>query len=202
MKLTDRQLDLLKEIGNIGTGNAATALSTLTNKKVEISVPDAQVVPVSKLLFVFPDPEEIVVGIRMSVSGDVKMDILLILDRSMAKSIINDLLGNPCEDITQIDELTSSALKEIGNIMCGSYITALAEFTQMYLDPTPPELTVDMLAAIVAEAVLERYQEYEDEVVLVETQITVENVKSITSYMFLIPGKECLEKVFSKVGMA
>ncbi len=202
MKLNERQLDLLKEIGNIGTGNAATALSTLTNKKVEISVPDAQIVPISKLLFTFPDPEDIVVGIRMNVSGDVKMDILLILDRPTGKRIITDLLGSPCEDITQLDELTSSAFKEIGNIMCGSYITALADFTQLYLDPTPPELTVDMLAAIVAETVLERYYEYEEEVVLVETQINIGDVKSITSYMFLIPGKDCLQKIFSKVGMA
>ncbi|AEH50789.1 CheY-P phosphatase CheC [Pseudothermotoga thermarum] len=202
MELTERQLDLLKEIGNIGTGNAATALSTLVNKKVEISVPSAQVVPISKLLFMFENPEDIVVGVRMSVSGDLKMDVLLILDRPTTRRIITDLLGNPCEDITQLDELTASALKEIGNIMCGSYITALAEFTEFYLDPTPPELTIDMLAAIVAEAVLERYYEFEENVVVVETQISMEGVQSITSYMFLIPGKDCLDKIFKKVGIA
>ncbi|WP_041083264.1 CheY-P phosphatase CheC [Thermotoga profunda] len=200
MQLTERQLDLLKEIGNIGTGNAATALSTLTGKKIEITVPNAETVPIEKIVFMFPQPEDIVIGIRMVVKGDVDIDILLILDRHAAKKILTDLLGSNCEDITQLDEISASALKEIGNIMCGSYITALAEFTQLYLDPLPPELSIDMLVAIVSEAILAS-SNYEDEAIFVETELTVEEIKSATSQMFLIPGKGSLEKIFSKVGL-
>jgi chemotaxis protein CheC len=198
LNLTDKQLDLLKEIGNIGTGNAATALSSLTGKKIEITVPDAEVIAIERIIFVFPKPEDLVVGIKMFVKGDIEMNVLLVLDRFAAKKIIYDLLGNQCEDITKLDELTSSALKEIGNIMCGSYITALAEFTQLYLDPLPPELTVDMLAAIVSETIL-MSASYEDDVIFVETQLKIEGIESVTSYMFLIPGRGSLEKVFSKV---
>ncbi|HEY8541645.1 MAG TPA: CheY-P phosphatase CheC [Pseudothermotoga sp.] len=200
MQLTERQLDLLKEIGNIGTGNAATALSTLTGKKIEITVPNAETVPIEKIVFMFPQPEDIVIGIRMVVKGDVDIDILLILDRHAAKKILTDLLGSNCEDITRLDEISASALKEIGNIMCGSYITALAEFTQLYLDPLPPELSIDMLVAIVSEAILAS-SNYEDEAIFVETELTVEEIKSATSQMFLIPGKGSLEKIFSKVGL-
>lgn len=200
MQLTEKQLDLLKEIGNIGTGNAATALSTLTGKKIEITVPNAETVPIEKIVFMFPQPEDIVIGIRMVVKGDVDIDILLILDRHAAKKILADLLGSNCEDITQLDEMSVSALKEIGNIMCGSYITALAEFTQLYLDPLPPELSIDMLVAIVSEAILAS-SNYEDEAIFVETELTVEEIKSATSQMFLIPGKGSLEKIFSKVGL-
>ncbi|MFN3283616.1 MAG: CheY-P phosphatase CheC [Pseudothermotoga sp.] len=200
MHLTERQLDLLKEIGNIGTGNAATALSTLTGKKIEITVPNAEIVPIEKIVFIFPQPEDIVIGIRMVVRGDAELDVLLILDRQAGKRILTDLLGSPCEDITQLDEMSTSALKEIGNIMCGSYITALAEFTQLYLDPLPPELSIDMLVAIVSEAILASAN-YEDEAIFVETELSVEEVKSATSQMFLIPGKGTLDKIFSKVGL-
>ncbi|MFN4190375.1 MAG: CheY-P phosphatase CheC [Pseudothermotoga sp.] len=200
MHLTERQLDLLKEIGNIGTGNAATALSTLTGKKIEITVPNAEIVPIEKIVFIFPQPEDIVIGIRMVVRGDAELDVLLILDRQAGKRILTDLLGSPCEDITQLDEMSTSALKEIGNIMCGSYITALAEFTQLYLDPLPPELSIDMLVAIVSEAILTSAN-YEDEAIFVETELSVDEVKSATSQMFLIPGKGALDKIFSKVGL-
>lgn len=200
MHLTEKQFDLLKEIGNIGTGNAATALSTLTGKKIEITVPNAEIVPIEKIIFMFPQPEDIVIGIRMVVKGDAELDILLILDRHAGKRILSDLLGSPCEDITQLDEMSGSALKEIGNIMCGSYITALAEFTQLYLDPLPPELSVDMLVAIVSEAVLASAN-YEDEAIFVETELTVDDIKSASSQMFLIPGKGSLERIFSKVGL-
>lgn len=200
MILSERELDLLKEIGNIGTGNAATALSQLTNKKVEITVPKAEVVPISKIVFIFPEPEDLVVGIRMSVKGDAMFDVLLVLNRLAAKRILQDLLGSPCEDITQLDELSQSALKEVGNIMCGSYITALAEFTGLYLDPLPPDLSVDMLAAIISEAMLPTAT-YEDDAIYVETELSIEDLKSITSYMLLIPGLNSLDNIFKKVGL-
>lgn len=200
MILSERELDLLREIGNIGTGNAATALSQLTNKKVEITVPKAEVVPISKIVFVFPEPEDLVVGIRMSVKGDVMFDVLLVLNRLAAKRILQDLLGSPCEDITRLDELSQSALKEVGNIMCGSYITALAEFTGLYLDPLPPDLSVDMLAAIISEAMLSTAM-YEDDAIYVETELSIEDLKSITSYMLLVPGLNSLDTIFKKVGL-
>ncbi|AJC72972.1 chemotaxis protein CheY [Pseudothermotoga hypogea DSM 11164 = NBRC 106472] len=200
MILSEKELDLLKEIGNIGTGNAATALSQLTNKKVEITVPKAEVVPISKIPFIFPEPEDLVVGVRMSVHGDINFDVLLVLNRLAAKRILQDLLGSPCEDVTQLDELSQSALKEVGNIMCGSYITALAEFTGLYLDPLPPDLIVDMLAAIISEALLPTAS-YEDSAIYVETELSIEGLQTITSYMLLIPGENSLEIVFKKVGL-
>ncbi|WP_448535623.1 CheY-P phosphatase CheC [Pseudothermotoga sp.] len=200
MVLSEKELDLLKEIGNIGTGNAATALSQLTNKKVEITVPKAEVVPISKIPFIFPEPEDLVVGVRMSVHGDINFDVLLVLNRLAAKRILQDLLGSPCEDVTQLDELSQSALKEVGNIMCGSYITALAEFTGLYLDPLPPDLIVDMLAAIISEALLPTAS-YEDSAIYVETELSIEGLQAITSYMLLIPGENSLETVFKKVGL-
>ncbi|WP_448516289.1 CheY-P phosphatase CheC [Pseudothermotoga sp.] len=200
MVLSEKELDLLREIGNIGTGNAATALSQLTNKKVEITVPKAEVVLISKIPFIFPEPEDLVVGVRMSVHGDINFDVLLVLNRLAAKRILQDLLGSPCEDVTQLDELSKSALKEVGNIMCGSYITALAEFTGLYLDPLPPDLIVDMLAAIISEALLPTAS-YEDSAIYVETELSIEGMQTISSYMLLIPGENSLETVFKKVGL-
>ncbi|MCD6103329.1 MAG: chemotaxis protein CheC [Thermotogaceae bacterium] len=200
MQLTEEQLDLLKEIGNIGAGNAATALSTLTGKKVDITVPSAKYVSISDIPFLFDSPEEIVVGIRMTIKRDLIMDILLILDAKTTKMILFSLMNAECKNITQLDPMSESALREIGNIMCGSYITAMAEFTNSYLDPSPPELITDMLTGIVSEAMLST-AEYEDNAVFVETSLSVEKLEKIKAHLFLIPGIGTLNEIFGKMGL-
>ena len=199
MEISEKQKDLLKEIGNIGTGNAATAISFMINRKVEISVPEVEVVPVSRVIFVAQDPEEVVVGVKMPVSGDLEGDVLLIMGSSVAKKIVEMLVGSAPEDLLQIDEFSLSALKEVGNIMCGTYVSALANFLDFKIETLPPDLVVDMISAIFAEVSIQDV-EGEEEVVLVETLLRIEG-EELTSYMMLIPKPGYLNKIFERMGV-
>ncbi|QTA37842.1 chemotaxis protein CheC [Thermosipho ferrireducens] len=200
-KLTDAQLDVIKEIGNIGTGNAATALSTMLNKKVEISVPDAKVIPISKVPFIFEKPEEIVCAIKMKLQEDVTGEILLILSADTVREIAATFMGAGPEDITQLDEMSLSMMKEVGNIMCGSYVTSLAGFTGFYINPEPPEISVDMISAVIAEVSLSISPD-EDYILLVETSIFIEgSERSLKGYLLLLPDKKSLRKILEKLGM-
>lgn len=200
-KLNDSQLDFLKEVGNIGSGNAATALSTMIGKKVDISVPSTKVVPISQIPFIFENPEEIVCAIKMKMREDVEGEILLILNSNTVKEINKILTGSTLEDITSLDEFSASMLKEIGNIMCGSYVTALSGFTGFFINPDPPELAVDMISAVLAEVSLS-VSTTEDYILLIETSIKIEGIdKELTGYLLLLPNEESLEKILKKLGM-
>ncbi|ABR31280.1 chemotaxis protein CheY [Thermosipho melanesiensis] len=200
-KLNEKQLDLLNEIGNIGTGNAATALSMMIGRKVEISVPSTKVVPISNIPFIFENPEEIVCAVKMKMQEDVEGEILLILNSITVKEITKLLTGIELQDITTLDEFSVSMLKEIGNIMCGSYVTALSGFTNFFINPEPPEIAVDMISAILAEVSLQ-VSKTEDYILLIETSIEIEGIdKMLTGYLLLLPDEQSLKKILEKLGM-
>jgi len=197
-RMDERHIDLLREIGNVGAGNAATALSMMVDKKVEISVPDVKIAPIAKIPFLLPEPEELVVGIKMDVKGDAELETLLIFDASGAKQILKVLLfGMEIQDLTNLDEMSKSALKEVGNIICGSYITALANFTGLYLDPLPPDVSVDMISAIISEVSLE-IAYTEDKIIIIETLL---NIQDVEVNGFIIPKGDALEKIYQKLGL-
>ncbi len=199
-RMDDRHVDLLREIGNVGAGNAATALSMMVDKKVEINVPDVKIAPIAKIPFMLPKPEELVVGVKMDVKGDAELETLLIFDASGAKQILKVLLfGMEIEDLTNLDEMAKSALKEVGNIICGSYITALANFTGLYLDPLPPDVSVDMISAIISEVSLE-VAYTEDKIIIIETVLDIQDV-AVNGFIFMIPKGDALEKIFQKLGL-
>ncbi|AAD35985.1 chemotaxis protein CheY [Thermotoga maritima MSB8] len=203
MKISERQKDLLKEIGNIGAGNAATAISYMINKKVEISVPNVEIVPISKVIFIAKDPEEIVVGVKMPVTGDIEGSVLLIMGTTVVKKILEILTGRAPDNLLNLDEFSASALREIGNIMCGTYVSALADFLGFKIDTLPPQLVIDMISAIFAEASIEELEDNsEDQIVFVETLLKVEEEEEpLTSYMMMIPKPGYLVKIFERMGI-
>jgi len=201
-KLNEAQLDAIKEVGNIGTGNAATALSMMLDKKVEISVPQVKVIPISKIPFLFENPEEVVCSVKMELKEDMTGEILLVFDPKTVKALARVLTGMEIADITEMDEFTSSMMKEIGNIMCGSYITALAGFTNLFINPEPPELIVDMISAIISEISIPLALAGEENILLVETLIEIEGLEEVLQgYLLLVPSVDSLEKLLKALGM-
>jgi chemotaxis protein CheC len=201
-KLNEAQLDAIKEVGNIGTGNAATALSMMLDKKVEISVPQVKVIPISKIPFLFENPEEVVCSVKMELKEDMTGEILLVFDPKTVKTLARVLTGMEITDITKMDEFTSSMMKEIGNIMCGSYITALAGFTNLFINPEPPELIVDMISAIISEISIPLALAGEENILLVETIIEIEGLEEVLQgYLLLVPSVDSLEKLLKALGM-
>ncbi|QIV77691.1 CheY-P phosphatase CheC [Fervidobacterium pennivorans] len=201
-KLNEAQLDAIKEVGNIGTGNAATALSMMLDKKVEISVPQVKVIPISKIPFLFENPEEVVCSVKMELKEDMTGEILLVFDPKTVKALARVLTGMEIADITEMDEFTSSMMKEIGNIMCGSYITALAGFPNLFINPEPPELIVDMISAIISEISIPLALAGEENILLVETLIEIEGLEeALQGYLLLVPSVDSLEKLLKALGM-
>ncbi len=200
-QLSEMQLDVLKEIGNIGAGNAATALSNLIEKNVGIEVPKVHVVDLSDIYKVLNDPEEISASTVVPVKGDIPGKMLMIFDSESAKELISFLIGRKPEDLTELNEMQSSVLKEIGNIMCSSYITALSNFTSFFMEPDVPMLVIDMFGAVIAETSILASEEYDD-VIMVENILKIKNGKDVSGFLTLFPQHGSLKKLFSKLGIS
>ncbi|HNV05338.1 MAG TPA: CheY-P phosphatase CheC [Petrotogaceae bacterium] len=199
--IDNTRLDALKELGNIGTGNAATSISIMLDRKVEISVPDVKIVPIEHIWQRFKDPEEIVAGANIGIGGELNGSILFLMGTDSIKKMLELMMLPKPDDLTQLDEMTRSAIGELGNIMCSSYIVSLSTFTGLNIFSMPPGVVVDMLTAIVSEVSLMN-TEGEDFIIFIETSMNVgEDIGDISGYIIYIPDNESLKKILKKIGL-
>jgi chemotaxis protein CheC len=190
---TDVQLDALRELANIGSGNASTALSAMLGRSVDISVPSALVLPMPEAVEHVGSPEEEATGIVLGVFGDMHASVLLLLAPSDA-DLMCGLLG-----VDAGDEIGLSALMEIGNIVGSSYINALAGMTGLAVEPTPPAAATDMLAAIVQSVLAERAGT-SDLALLLDSNLVVEGEGCSISFL-LVPDHGGVELLLSRLGL-
>lgn len=193
--LTPIQMDALREVGNIGAGNAATALSQLLNKKIDMSVPSINVVPFDEI-FAGIGGEEIVYGVLVRVLGDTPGNILFVFEKETAINIIELLIGVK-ED--SVSEMGNSVISEIGNIISASYMNAIAKFTNLTIIPSVPAVTYDMLGAILSTTFIESGQ-FDEYVLDVETQFLQDNSK-ISGHFYYIPMPGSLEIILNSLGV-
>jgi chemotaxis protein CheC len=195
LNLTPMQLDALKEVGNIGSGNAATALSQLLNRKIDMTVPAVNVVPF-ETIFSRIGGEEIVIGVVVRVLGDTPGNILFIFEKEIALNLIETLLGQREEDI---NEMGNSVLCEIGNIISGTFMNAIARFTNLLIMPSVPAVSYDMLGAILSTTFIEAGQ-FDDYVLDIETHFLDENT-NISGHFYYIQMPGSLEKILNALGV-
>lgn len=195
LNLTPLQIDALREVGNIGTGNAATALSQLLNKKIDMSVPHINIVPFDKM---FEDigEEETVYAVLVRVLGDIPGNILLIFEEKTAKSIIEILTGIK---ETELSSLGKSVIEELGNILSASYMNAIAKFTNLTIIPSVPAVTYDMVEAILSTTFIESGQF--DEYVLDMETVFLQDDSEIKGHFYYIPMPGSLEKILNSLGV-
>ena len=145
----------VREMANIGLGHATTALAGLTGKKIEMSVPDAEAVPLEELPLLLGN-EELSVGVYMPITGDIDGHVAFVMPWEAAQTLWTMLVGASPQEPEEIDALYASVLTEVGNIIDGGFLSAIADMTGLLLEATPPQLCVDMgvsvIAAIVCEA--------------------------------------------------
>ena len=194
-ELSAVQLDVLQEVGNIGAGNAATALSQLLNEKVDMAVPSVNIIPFDDI-FSKTGVEAVVIGVIVRVLGDIPGNILFTLEKETALKIISRLLG---EEQEQITEIGSSALCEIGNIISSSFMNAIAKLTNLVLLPSVPAVALDMMGAILSTTFIESGQ-FDEYVLDLETQFLQENQK-ISGHFYYIPMPGSLEKILNSLGV-
>ncbi|MGH4050345.1 MAG: chemotaxis protein CheC [Clostridium sp.] len=194
-ELSSVQLDVLQEVGNIGAGNAATALSELLNEKVDMTVPAVNIVPFDDV-FSKVGVEKVVVSVIVRVLGDIPGNILFTIDKEAAINIIFRLIG---EDQKQITELGNSVLCEIGNIIASSFMNAIAKLTNLTVKASVPAIAIDMMAAILSTTYIESGQ-FDEYVLDLETQFLQENQK-MNGHFYYIPMPGSLEKIFNSLGV-
>ena len=198
-ELNSFHLDVLREIGNIGAGNAATALAKLLDKKIGMRVPQIRIMKFSEVSDVLGGAETPVEGILLQIHGDISGSMMFILDYPSSRLLVNILMGKPVESDLDYDELTCSALKEIGNILAGSYLSALSNMTNLKLMPDVPALAIDMAGAILSVPAIE-FGKNSDTVLYIENVFT-DGRDSVIGDLFLIPDDLSYGKLLEALGV-
>lgn len=197
--IAEFQLDVLKEVGNIGAGHAATALSKLLNKPVDMKIPLVSIVPFEQVTDSLGGDEEIVIAIFLRVVGDAPGNMFFILSHHSAAKLLNHMAGIQMGGEEGLSEMEVSALLEIGNILVGSYLSSLADLTQLSLSPTVPSIAIDMAGAIMSFGVLQ-FGAMGDRALLIDTQFLEDN-EEMEGHFFFIPDPESFEKIFHALGV-
>ncbi|WP_418627508.1 MULTISPECIES: chemotaxis protein CheC [Anaerosinus] len=199
LKLSPMQLDALREIGNVGAGNSATALSQIINRKIDMSVPDVAIMPLDEVPDVVGGPDVMVVGVFLRVYGLAPGSVLFLLPKESAFYLIDMLMGKERGQTQSLDFMDESALMEIGNILAGAYLNALSYFTKLTLLPSIPALAMDMAGAILS-VVLVQLGQMGDHALVIETEFLSED-DGIKGHFFLIPDPGSLDTILAAVGV-
>lgn len=193
------ELDVLKEVGNIGAGNAATALSKLLDKPVDMAVPKVSLLPFEEVAERVGGAEQIVLAVFLRVEGEAPGNMFFIIEEQSAKRMLNQLLSMNHQDDEGYSEMELSALCEIGNILAGSYLSSLADFTKLPMVPSVPAIAHDMAGAILSYGLMQ-FGEMGDSALLIETTF-LEDRQSLEGHFFLIPDPESFNKIFKSLGV-
>ncbi len=148
--LDSLELDVLREIGSIGTGNAANALSSLLGQEVRITLPEVRIMGYNEAIEWIGGPEAITAGVLVQLGGEIDGIMLSVQQMEFVNLVLSNMVGESIGDYSELGELQSSALVEVGNIMISAFINALSSLSGVTIKPTVPAFTVDMQGAILA----------------------------------------------------
>lgn len=196
-EMTETYYDVLKEIGNIGAGNATTALATMLQCKVDMKVPQVRLLEFKDVGSEIGGEEQIVVGVYLAVEGDITGSIMFILPEGAARHLVEKLMGMQLSG-DGFGEMEISAIKEIGNIITGAYLNSLSMMTNLKILPSIPSLSIDMAGAILSVPAIE-FGTMGDDILLIETQFTDD--MDMNGYFILVPDIESYAKILKSLGI-
>lgn len=192
-------LDVLKEIGNIGAGNAATSLAILLDQRVNISVPTVHILDYHEATEALGGPEEMVVGVLLLFQGDLSGMMMYLLQKDFAHMTLSTLLGESFKNFESIDEMGYSALQELANIMTASYLNAIGQLTGLTINVSVPSLTIDMAGAIMSVPAI-HFEALGDRVLFIEDDFFTEKERA-TSQILLMPDQPSMFKMLASLGI-
>ena len=196
-EMSNEYFDVLRELGNIGAGNATTALAQMMQCKVDMAVPKVQLLEFKELGEAMVGEETVMAGIYLGIEGDIKGSIMFLLEKKAAKHLVGKLMGMETEG-DEFTEMEFSALKEVGNIITGSYLNSLSSITNLAIYPSVPDLTVDMAGAILSVPAIE-FAALGDRMLMIQTQFFDEMV--LDGYFILIPDLDSYGRMLAAVGI-
>jgi len=197
--MDDLEFDVLTEIGNIGAGNATTALSQLINTRIDMRVPQVRLLSFAELAEIIGGAETLVAGILLSFEGDINGSMLFVLERNDAKMMVQQLTGFGQPGETEFTDLDKSALQEMGNIISGAYLSAISSMTNLTISVSVPSLAFDMAGAILSVPAIE-FGKLGDTALLIESQFKDLDV-DISGYFILIPTMESYARILKSLGL-
>ncbi|MEA2444014.1 MAG: chemotaxis protein CheC [Thermoleophilales bacterium] len=192
---TDLQIDALRELANIGSGTAATALSGMLGRPVDISVPNPLLLSLNDAVDAVGPSDAEVTGVVIGIAGDMDATVLMLFTPETA-AVLCPMLG-----VEPGTEIGLSALQEIGNIMGASYTGALATMTGLELEPVPPQAATDMLGSIVSSVLLAPGED-RDAVLLLDSALTVEGGDECRPSFMFIPSHGGVTELLKRLGLA
>ncbi|MDE5933887.1 MAG: chemotaxis protein CheC [Lachnospiraceae bacterium] len=197
-EMSQEYFDILRELGNIGAGNATTALAEMLQCKVDMSVPKVGLLEFKEVGMAMGGEEQIMAGIYLGVEGDITGSIMFLLEKNSARFLVSKLMGMELEG-DDFSEMEYSAMKEVGNIITGAYLNSLSSLTNLKIFPTIPDIAVDMAGAIMSVPAIQ-FGAVGDRMLLIQTQF-FDDV-AIDGYFILIPDLESYSKILSALGMS
>lgn len=197
-QMSQEYFDILKEIGNIGAGNATTALAQLLGCKVDMSVPQVKLLDFKELGTLMGGEEQIMAGIYLAVEGDITGSIMFLLAEESARHLVSKLMGMQLEG-KGFSEMEFSAIKEVGNIITGAYLNSLSSLTGLKIYPSVPDAALDMACAILSVPAIE-FGIMGDKILLIQTQFFDEI--ELDGFFVLIPDIDSYEKILSSLGIS
>jgi chemotaxis protein CheC len=199
--LNSIHFDMLKEIGNIGAGNAVTALAKLLGRKVDMKVPAINLVEFKSIADFLGGPEKIVIGVLVQIGGDIEGFMMFLVREDSAAALLQALMGKfaTSREAGGYSSMELSALEEIGNILASSYLGSLAGLTKLRITPSAPLLSIDMANAILSVPMIE-FGKMADKALFIESLFETEG-NSVSGFFLLIPDLAGLNKILSALGV-
>jgi chemotaxis protein CheC len=200
------QMDVIREIGNIGSSSAATALSKIVDKRISLSLPQVRIPKFNEICQIVGGEEKLVIGIMQPMSGDLRGNIMFLLRLQEAHDLANILIHRMLQGqarekkpLGQFDEMELSCLREIGNIMISSYLSAISSMTGLRVTPQAPQMAMDMAGAILSVLTIE-FGKVGDRVLYIESEFSQDNIK-VGGDFFLVPELESYGRLLSALGV-
>lgn len=197
--LSSLEIDALREVGSIGTGNAATALSQMLNREIRITLPEVRIMGYNEAIEWIGGPEVITAGVLVKISGQMTGIMLSVQPLDFVNLALGSMLNEQVNDYSQLDDLSRSALIEIGNIMLSTFINALSNMADLAVEMTVPSFTVDMQGAILTVPMAE-YGGQTDYLMTIGGNFVSDN-KEVPCRLLLSPDIRSLNFLLRKLGV-
>lgn len=199
-ELSSMELDTLREIGSMGTGNAATSLSQLLGKEVRITLPEVRIMGYNEAIEWIGGPEEITAGVLVKLSGQITGIMLSVQQIDFVNLVLDSMLGKTIGDYSELGDMERSALIEVGNIMISTFINALSGLASVDVNLTVPAGTVDMQGAILAVPMAE-FGGQSDYIMTIGGNFVCEN-KQVPCRLLMSPDLRSLNVLLRKLGVS
>ena len=194
------QLDALTEIGNIGSGSASTALSTMIGKSIQIKMPTVRLLGFQEAIEANGSPDDIIAGVLIRMKGNMSGMVLILIEKQFSDIILASFFGETDLPLMELNEGHQSALSEVSNIMASAYVNAISGLSGLNIGVESPAFTVDMLGAIMSVPIIE-FGEIGEKLLCIDKILQIDGVE-IKSNMLLIPTVPSLALLLAKLGVS